>query len=79
MILTRLKNEKIKLNIYTNPVDKSGIAELTKNTESVVERYDDDVAVTREHSAVIGISRVPLIRLPVNEHHHGKADGFAAH
>ena len=46
------------------------IMDLTKSSKSVVQGDDDDLAVSGQDGAVVGVSRVPFVRLAVDKHDH---------
>ena len=45
----------------------------TENAESVVEGDDHDLSVGGQDGAVVGVARVPLVRLAVNKDHDWQA------
>lgn len=42
---------------------------LTQDAQSKINRNEDNVAVRRQHGAVVEIATAPLVTFTVNEHH----------
>lgn len=48
--------------------------QLTKNAKPEINCHHDDIAITGKYWTIIGISRIPFVRLSMNENDDGKLD-----
>lgn len=68
--LLRLHSRHVRLHMYIYTVDIYIYIYFTQHSETIVEGYDNDVAVAGEHAAIHHVARAFCVRAPVDVDHY---------